>query len=492
MPKLLINLCLPLLGASSVFAFAPFDYWPLIFITLGSLALSLYHATPRQALWRGWLFGLGYFLAGIHWTYVSIHVFGNAPISMAVILTVLLSATMALYPALASWLACKITEHNKHLLLLALPATWALSEWLRGTLFTGFPWLASGYSQLASPLAGFAPVLGVYGVGALCMLVASALALLKFASLRQAVIAISLVLAIGLSGLALKQVQWSQPNGEAFSVALVQGNISQDNKWQLAWRKPTLDRYQQLTRAHWDAVDVVIWPEVAIPGPYDFFSDFFTNMTQGAEKTNTQILTGVMRNNPSGNYSNAIVQLGQPPTFYRKQHLVPFGEYFPVPNFVRDWLKAMQLPYSDIQAGTPNQPLLQINGVPIGASICYEDVFGEEIMQALPAAQVLVNVTNDAWFGDSLAPHQHLQIARMRALEASRYLLRANNTGHSAIIGPKGELKHSLPAFKTQVLRGTAQPHTGLTPYARWTNWPIILLALSLIIILLFNQKSHA
>jgi len=490
MPTLLITILLPLLGASSVFAFAPFDLWPVIFISLGGLALSLYHATPRQALLRGWLFGLGYFLAGINWTYVSIHVFGHAPVSMAVILTVLLSAAMALYPALASWLACKMTRQHKTALALALPATWALSEWLRGTLFTGFPWLASGYSQLESPLAGFAPILGVYGLGALIMLSASTIVVGWFLGTRQRITAGCALLIVWLGGAALQQIDWSQPSGETFSVALVQGNISQDNKWQKSWRKPTLDRYQQLTRAHWDEVDVVIWPEVAIPGPYTFFDDFFTTMADGAKRSNTTVLTGVMRHNPSGQYSNAIVQLGQPPTFYRKQHLVPFGEYFPVPDFVRNWLKAMQLPYSDIQPGTPDQPLLTIGNIPIGASICYEDVFGEEIMQTLPTAQVLVNITNDAWFGDSLAPHQHLQIARMRALEASRYLLRVNNTGHSAIISPKGQLHNSLPAFKTQVLRGTAQPHTGATPYSRWTNWPVVLFALSILGGLLLWQRK--
>ncbi len=462
-------------GAVLPLAFAPFNFFPLAVLALALLFYLWRGVTPGRAAWRGGLFGLGQFGVGVNWVYISIHNFGHAPVALAAALTLAFIAFLALYPALLGALTVRLfSVHDEWRSLVVWPAGWALLEWLRGWFLTGFPWLALGYSQTDSPLSGYAPVLGVFGVSWLVAVAAGALTLLPRTR------AVLVLLAIVGGGWALQRVNWTYPEGTARQVALLQGNISQAVKWEADQREPTLELYRDLTRANWNH-DLIIWPETAVPIFYHQVAEnFIAGMQKEAHRKGVDLLLGIpVLDLSSDRYYNAMMSLGAQQGFYRKRHLVPFGEYLPWRPVLGWLLDYLHIPMSDFSAGAWRQPLLRAAGYPVSISICYEDAFGEEVIGDLPRAAYLVNVSNDAWFGDSLAPHQHLQIARLRALETGRYMLRATNTGISAIIGPKGELLARSPQFRVYVLSGAMQPMSGSTPYVRWGNWAVVsLLAL--------------
>lgn len=461
-------------------AFAPF-HWALVAVLSVALLFLLWRqVAPRRALWRGWLFGVGMFGVGTSWIYVSIHLYGNASAPLAGFLTALFVVVLAGFPAAAGGLARRF---GGGLLGLAVgfPAWWTLLEWVRDWFLTGFPWLSLGYSQLNTPLGGLAPVLGVYGVSAATALTAG----LGVAALsagrgtrRWVCVAAMGLLWAGAGGLGL--VRWTHPEGAPLSVSLLQGNVPQNLKWLPQLRERILERYAGLTEAHW-ASRLIIWPETAIP---DFYAavrqDFLAPLARRARERGDTLLIGVpVRDSRTQRYYNAVVQLGAggPPAFYFKRHLVPFGEYVPLKAYLEGLLDVLDIPWSDFSPGAKHQPPLEVDGRQIGVSICYEDAFGAEIIRDLPAAQLLVNVSDDAWFGHSLAPYQHLEIARMRARETGRYLVRATNTGVSAIIGPRGGIRAEAPQFQVFVLSGVARFMTGATPYVRWGNTPLVVLA---------------
>ncbi|HYW04012.1 MAG TPA: apolipoprotein N-acyltransferase [Gammaproteobacteria bacterium] len=467
-------------GALLVPAFAPFGWWPLALVSLAALLGLWSGVRPRTAAVRGFLFGLGCFGAGLYWLYISVHVFGGAPAWLAVALTVGLVVFMSLYPAATGWLLCRLFPRAGAVrTLLAFPALWALSEWVRSWLFTGFPWLSIGYSQIDTPLAGYAPVLGVFGVGMALALTAGCLWLLLKGPRRHRVLAVAAAAAVWAGGALLGGVPWTHPDGRALTVALVQGNEPQNRKWLPDNLMPTLQRYLRLTDGHWND-DLIIWPEAAIPALYHDVSGFIDALGRKVAIHHTNLMLGVLRHERRGNrYFNAVLDIGPQDGrhFYYKRHLVPFGEYFPVPDFVRQWMRVLHLPYTDLTPGPPDQPPLQVHGVPAGVSICYEDVFGPLIVRDVPPARILVNVSNDAWFGHSIALPQHLQMARMRALEAGRPLLRTTNTGITALIGYRGRIRARLPGFHAAVLTGRVQPRRGATPYAVGANKWIVTLA---------------
>lgn len=464
-----------LAGAALPLAFAPFGWYFVAVAALGLLfALWLDSPSPRRALWRGWLFGLGMFGVGTSWVYVSLHYFGNIPPAAAMPITALFVAGFALFPALLGYLVTRFfPAPGMAKLLVVLPAGWTLAEWVRGWFLTGFPWLNLGYGQIDSPLAGLAPLLGVYGVGwALAFSAGLVLVILGYGG-RRFRAAVALVVLWGL-GWALGHVHWVQPQGPEVRVSLVQGNVTQDMKWEPEQLRPTMDLYRDLTSQHWDS-DLVIWPETAVPAFYHEVAEYLAEFEQEARSHGTDLVLGIpVYDFYNDRYYNSVISLGSRQGIYVKHHLVPFGEYFPM----RTVLSAIQgffvVPMSDFSSGELGQPPLEAASFKIGASICYEAAFGEEIIRSLPAADLLVNVSNDAWFGDSLAPHQHLQMARMRALEGGRYLLRATNTGISAIIGPDGKVQASAPQFRAHVLTGTVQAMQGTTPYVLWGNLPVV------------------
>lgn len=469
-------------GVATVLSFAPFGLSWLAPVLLAALFLLWEGNAPREAAWTGFWFGFGLFSAGTWWLYISLNILGGLAPPLAVFMMFCLFATMGAFVALIGWLTVRLSLSGSLLrFLLVAPAVWTLIEWLRGWVFSGFPWLSLGYGQAESLFGAFAPVAGVYGVTWLVCLVAGGLAGLMLAAPRDRLIALAtLVAAVGVAWLAGQQ-QWTTPAGEALRVKLVQGAIPQELKWLPSQLDPTLERYAQLSINGPD-VDLIVWPEVAIPAQPFEVDDYLKRLEIEMLDRDTQLFTGILDfDMAKGQYVNTLLAVGAEAGRYRKRHLVPFGEYFPVPDFVKQWLRLMNLPSEDIAKGAPDQPLLLAKGVPVAATICYEIAFGGEQLRFLPEAQLLVNVSNDAWFGDSFAPHQHVQMGQMRSLETGRWLMRVTNTGITAIINADGEIIGRIPQFEPGSLLGAVRPRTGATPYVRFGNALIVTLCLVLL-----------
>lgn len=485
-----------LLGAATVLGFAPFYLWPVPFLTLAVFAWLVDRAAhPLRAAALGYAFGFGCFITGVSWVFVSMHEYGGMNIPLAAFATSFFCAYLALFPAAAAWLAARTPGGRAPggaalRLTLAFPAAWMLSEWVRGWMFTGFPWLAIGYSQSpGGPLSAFAPLLGAYGVGLLTALSAGLLICWQpwrrewagAVRLRRAAThpAAGVLLALWLIALALRPVAWTTPLGEPVTVGLAQGSIKQDMKWRPEALRTTLETYLDLARSS-DA-RLIVLPETAVPlFDVNVPKDYFELLAAHARSNGGDLLLGVpelVDGNPV-RYYNSVISLGtNPRQTYRKHHLVPFGDYFPDWAFITWVMKAMDIPLSSFSRGDKVQQPLQVAGQRVAVNICYEDVFGEEIIRQLPAATMLANFTNDAWWGDSAASEQHLQKAQMRAQETGRYMLRATNTGVTAIIDQRGRVLASAPEFVATVVSGTAQGFSGATPYVRWGNWPALALA---------------
>lgn len=465
-------------------AFAPFDFFPLAIISPALLFALWLNVSPRRALWRGWLFGLGMFGIGVTWIFVSIYEFGGGiGLPMSLFLTGLFVLVLACFPALFGYLVTRLYPAltpavSRIKLLVVFPVAWTFFEWVRGWFLTGFPWLNLGYSQIDAPLAGLAPLLGVYGVSWATAFSAALLlaAVLDEGGLWQRARYVIALLVLWITAGLLGMQHWTQASGEPLKVSLIQGNVAQDVKWTPDALEPTVRRYVDLTRQHWDS-KLIIWPETAMPLFYHEAARFFDELAREAQANNADLLLGVpymnMRNQQ---YYNSMMSLGSRQAFYHKHHLVPFTEYLPMKIALAGVINFLQVPMSDFSKGDAIQKPLEVAGQKAGISICYEAVFGEELIRQLPEATLLVNVSNDAWFGGSIGPHQHLQITRMRALETGRPLLRATNTGITAIIGPNGKFQARAPQFKPYVLTATVQPMSGATPYVRMGNGPVVIL----------------
>jgi apolipoprotein N-acyltransferase len=463
------------LGALQSLAFAPYGLWPLGPIALVVLWWLWDGARAREAALTGFAFGAGLYLAGTYWLYTSIHTFGEAPIALALVLMLGLVAIMGSYTALLGALVARLAPaHGAWRSLAALPAGWILMEWVRGWFLSGFPWLAVGYSQIDAPLVGYAPVLGIYGTGLATAFTAGAVLLAASLPSRHRVLLLAAVAALWTGGAVLARVEWTHPSGPPLTVALVQPSISQDLKWQVSNRDHTLELYRQMTESALGA-RLVVWPESALPEAFEDAVPYLKSIYRDARAQRTDLLLGLVRFDAAREQPyNGLVALGDDMQWYYKRRLVPFGEFFPVPKFVRAWMRLKNLAFVDFLAGDAHQPALDAAGQKIGATICYEDAYAVEQLAVLREATLLVNVSNDAWFGDSTAPHQHLEIARMRALEAGRWLMRSTNNGISALIDPHGRVVVRAPQFATVVLRGEVVPYTGLTPYAVLRNWPVL------------------
>ncbi len=455
--------------------------------TLAFLYWQLNQAeTGRQAIGLGYAFGLGLMGFGVSWIHHSIVQFGGISQIAAIAITALFVAVVSLYFALFSGVYHTLNRYlsTRAALLGLAPMVWVSVEALRSWLFTGFPWLVVGYSQIDLPLAGYAPIVGVLGISWLIALSAGLLH-----DWRSSWSWVGQIIIWGL-GVLLTQYTWTQPIGEPFQVSLIQGNIAQQHKWQPDWYPETIHRYRSLTEQVADS-ELVIWPETAIPAYNTRVETSLLRLLHDMmHEQQRDLLTGIIVKE-KGRYYNAMISLGQSGRqAYYKRHLVPFGEYLPGKAWLQPILDFMQIPMSNFSAGTSDKPVLRLAGQLAGIDICYEDAFASEVMRALPEAGYLINASNDAWFGDSLAPHQHLQIARMRAQETERYLLRATNTGISAIINTKGQIQQQADQFVTTAVTGIVQPRQGTTPYAIWGDWNLLLFALvSCTGILLTNRR---
>ena len=478
------------LGALTVLGFAPFRLFVVPALTLAALML-LWQRSGRwqDATALGFAYGLGLFLCGVSWIYVSLHDFGAMPAPLAAFATLLFCAFLALFPALAGYLYAKAPFAAGIRLGMFLPAVWTLLEWMRGWVFTGFPWLAFGYSQIASsPLAGYAPVLGIYGV---TLATAATAGLIAIAGMRVTLrtgasfILLPSLLLLGLwaSGWALKQVEWTHPVGEPITVSLLQGNVPQDLKWRADRVAATLEEYRTLAQS--SPSRLIVFPETALPlFLNDVPQDYLAGLAAHARENGGDMLIGVPERLPNGQYYNSVISVGSATAqSYHKFHLVPFGEFIPLRPLLAGIVGALAIPLQDFSRGTQHPRPLEVAGQHVAVNICYEDAFGEEIIRQLPEATLLANVSNVAWFGHSIAPRQHLQISQARALESGRYMLRATNTGVTAVISPRGAVIKSAPEFTRAVVSYRVPGFQGSTPYVRWGNYAVLLLAAALIVI---------
>jgi len=469
-------------GAATSFAFAPAGLWPLAIAGPAVLFLFWRDAPPREAALSGFAFGGALFAAGTWWIYTAVHDFGQAPAWLAVLLLAALVAIKGSYYALLGWLVARPAglAPAARLLLLA-PAGWTLMEWLRGWLFTGFPWLQLGSAHSDSALAALAPLAGVHLLTLANAVTAGALVLALEPGWRPRAVAAAAVILFWGGAFAVAGREWTAPAGEPFAVALLQGAIPQDEKWQVENRAETLARYRAL---HRDALGarIIVWPESAIPMLAHDAAVYLESIRRESREHGSDVMIGLLRFDfDTGEIRNGLYAMsGEGDGWYYKRRLVPFGEFFPVPATVRRWMRLMSLPYYDMTPGAERQPALAAGGERLGATICYEDAYGSEQLAVLGEATLLVNVTNNAWFGDSAAPHQQLQMSRLRAREAGRWLMRATSNGVTAVIAPDGRVVARAAQFEPAVLKATVQPRTGLTPYARTGNWPVLTLAVLL------------
>ncbi len=469
------------LGGLTTLGFAPYDWPALALLGLAGLLELWRNAAAGRAALYGFCFGAAHFASGIYWVFISTHRYGGAPAWLSVWLVILLSTYMSLYPALLGWLATRWRSASTGVcVLLQVPALWTVLELIRAYLGTGFPWLSLGYAWLDTPLAVVAPVAGVHAMSWLALLTAGALWLLWRGARRERWAALTTLAAMAALLLLLPAPErWTEPTQRGLVAGIVQGNIPQAVKWDGAARAEIKQRYLDLSEDLHEA-QLVVWPEVAIPAAYDEELPFLEHLAGWAEARGQTLLTGVLWRSEATLYNTVLAvgrDQGADGRFYLKRHLVPFGEFFPIPDFLRAVMQGLDMNYGDFTHGPLRQTPIVAAGETLGISICFEDAFGREIRRALPEATVLVTVTNDGWFDESATPWQHLQIARLRALEAGREIVRVSNRGVSGVIGADGVLRDTIAFFETGARLVSVQPRTGSTPYMRSGDWPLWLLS---------------
>ncbi len=485
------------LGASATLAFAPFNFWFVIFPIFVSIFVLLAKYSKHPFL-DSWLFGFAYFGAGISWVHVSIATFGGVPLVVSLLMMAMLSGYLAIYFALAFWLLRRLLQTV--LWPLAGPLIWLLCEYARATFLTGFPWLSIGYSQLDSPLSGLFPIIGEIGISAFMFGVCAAVATVFVAGAKSSKTAISYVVCTIVAIVLSTSVAWINPTGQSKMIALVQGNIEQSMRWRPELDLPTIEKYFALTEEHWDN-DLIIWPEAAIPvlESLPLANETLFKLDTISQENNTALVTGVVDYNQKIDENkftyeesfNFILALGvdqdsqntapyyyQHSNRYAKHKLVPIGEFVPFENFLRPLAPIFDLPMSSFNRGEYVQPNLIANGLYLVPALCYEVAFPNQIRANItPKSDMLLTVSNDAWFGDSHGPHQHLQIARTRAMEFGLPIIRATNTGITAAYDPNGNLLGELPQFVEGVLEVEVPLVSGVTPYKKMGNIPVFLIA---------------
>ena len=478
-------------GAITTLAFAPFDFSWLVFFTL-ALVFYLWSNLPaKQASISAWLFGLGLQCSGVSWIYYSLHVHGSAPAFFAISLVFLLSCYLSLYTGLAIYVVNRYLPNNTFLrLMLFYPAAWVVFEWLQGYVMTGFAWMQLGYTQIDMPLSGFAPLLGNHAISGAIAVSAGALVILfrqrQDLNMKHSTIVAMTVILLWSSAFTLKSVSWTEAIGEPIRVSVIQGNIAQSDKWKPHMKQTTIEMYRDLSLAQTD-VDLIVWPETAVTDYRHRMQPFLQQLSDDMKARDTDLLLGIFVRNDENRVLNSVVSVNG--GVYKKRHLVPLGEYIPLRFLIEFFNKFVKIPMSDIASGEDNQKLLTAAGVPLGLSICFEDAFSRDVIKDLPEAGLLVNVSNDAWFEDSHEAHQHHAIARMRSLEAGRYMIRSTNTGITALIGPHGEVIKKLPQFVRGVLKGEVQPLSGSTPFVSWGD--LFIVVICTLLLLAFSVRNY-
>jgi apolipoprotein N-acyltransferase len=473
-----------LLGALSVPGFAPLYWWPLVPLSLAGLFL-LWRQAPIGRSTAGFAYGLGLFVPGVHWIYISLHDHGDMPAPLAALALLGFAAFNAAVPALAGTLSHWVSRQGRATpgvdLLCAMPASWILLEWVRLWFCTGFPWLSAGYSQIPdAPLAGLVPMGGIYLCGLALALCAGALAMTLSTRQWRPLLVMPVWMLVAWLGTL---VPWTQPTGNPLTVAILQGNVAQDSKFDPQAIGAALRAYRDMAQA--SPARLIITPETGLALFRDELPEgYLEELRSIAVRNGGDMLAGLFDETHPGAFQNTMTSVGvSPPQVYRKHHLVPFGEFIPLKVLVRPLMDlVLRMPIGDQVAAPRGQPPLAIAGQQVAVDICYEDAFGDEIIEALPQATLLVNVSNDAWFGEDVGPEQHLQIAQARALEVGRPMARATNTGVSALIGHDGRVIARAPKVARTTLTGTLQGRQGSTPYVRWGNGPVLVCCLLLLL----------
>ena len=475
-------------GAILPLAFSPVNFYLIALLSPAVLLYSFLFVTPQRAAWLGWWFGMGFFGVGVSWGFVAIYVFGLSSVFASAVLTFIGISLMAAFFALQGYVSVLFIrkihiESRVFSLIVVFPLFWLLLEWFRGWFLTGFPWISLGYSQTGSVLSGYAAVLGVYGISWLTALSSSLLLVAFLFKNKKSIFVLVGVMAIWLGGYSLSLVEWTEATGKPLKVSLVQGNVEQINKWDPNHFEKRKQRYLSLTRKHWDS-DLVLWPENSLTIFHHQLKESLLNpLAIEAKKNNTDIILGLpVLDLETKEYFSSLMAINNSVKdssqiqFYHKSHLVPFGEYIPLESLFRGLITFFDLPMSGFTPGHYDQKLLTAAGQKIAPTICYEDAFGEDLIRFLPEATLLLNASNNAWYGDSFAPHQHLQISQMRALETGRYMMRVTTNGVSALIDHQGEITSRSPQFEAYVVTGFVQPRKGSTPYVLWGNTLILII----------------
>jgi len=500
--KLITPFCLMIAGAMQTLALAPFDYWilgplsiTLILVVTQALSNNTIQSSHSNALSkdsnRGFLygifFGLGLFGSGASWIYVSIHTYGSASPVLAAALTIVFVIFLSMQSALVFWLHFKLITKNYLTNALLFLCLWVLGDEFRTEFLTGFPWLFIGYSHLESPLAGWVPILGVYGLTLLTVATGISIALFLTKPSKKLKYSCALFIAlIWLAGPALNLIEWSQKKDKELSVALVQLNIPQELKWLPAQRKKTLKLLEKLTRQYWHN-DLIVWPETAIPLLYNQAEPFLNKMSALASSRDSNIISGIPYRGPHADTGqtvvhNSITSIGAGSGLYHKQKLVPFGEYVPLQDILRGLIAFFDLPMSDFRKGSKDQALLKSQDYEVAPFICYEVVYPDFVATQSKNADYLLTISNDSWFGNSLGPLQHLEMAQMRAAENARYMIRATNNGISAIIDEQGQILAQTEQFVETVLESQFQVRSGRTPFSYTGSYPLFLLCFAYIL----------
>ena len=488
------------LGAIQVFAFAPFEQFWIVYPSLIGFFLLLKQVkkTTRHYFLSSYIFSIAMFLATIHWVYVSMDLFGGMPLIVSVLLIVLLSAYLAIFPAAALWASTRLSHFSDTArYLLMIPVFWLISDWLRGYLLTGFPWAYLGYSHADTPLAGFAPVLGVQGITLAIMVICGASTLLI--QRQKVIFNIALICGLLLTGTLLQKQQYTELQ-PAVMVSLVQGNIAQNKKWQKEQLYPSLFKYLDLSETgHAQEPELIIWPESAIAALEIDMQGFLQPLSEKLAAGNKTLISGIIGYKLTTNeYHNTIIALGKLPAGqsysltsqnrYQKHQLLPIGEFVPFEDLLRPLAPYFNLPMSSFQRGDEIQPNLQSAESTLAAALCYEIAFSELLRTNITEKTgMLLTLSNDAWFGHSIGPDQHLQIARMRALEFARPVLRSTNNGITAIFASNGDELGRLPSNSAAVLTEKVSPAFGTTPYQTYGSLPLYLYCLLILLWICFS-----
>ncbi len=487
-------------GALQTLAYAPFGYWLSGIISAAAGFFLLNKASRKESLLLGWIFGLGIFGSGASWVYVSIHNYGDAGVALAALLTILYVSFLSLFPALQFALYHRFRPSSSTTLsALLFASAWVATDWFRSWFLTGFPWLYLGHSHIGTLLSGLAPLGGVHLITWVCVLTGAACCILaSHCHLKQKLLLPVLVVGIWVFSSFLTTLDWTTINKEKpISVAIAQGNIPQELKWLPEQRLQTVLTYQALSDAYWGS-DIILWPETAIPVLMDQAESITTPLANFAKDYGTTLITGIPYRAPYLSnrhpvYHNSIISIGNGEGIYHKQKLVPFGEYVPLESFLRGLIGFFDLPMSSFTAGSDKQQALKAGEYNVSPFICYEIVYPEFVAKSARDSNLLITISNDAWFGGSVAPHQHLEIAQMRSLETGRYLVRGTNSGISAIVDNKGEITARSAQFEEASLAGTVFPASGMTPFMQFLSWPIMLLCFAIFVLCeVLRRKANA